>query len=163
VYSEPGHGTSFKVYLPRIEAVSVERLVSPVEPRDTEGTETILVAEDDDAVRGFIQTVLEGRGYTVIAAVSADAAIEAASGHDRPIHLLLTDVVMPGPSGLQLATRIAEMSPGIRIIYMSGYTEDTIVHHGVLHPTVSFLAKPFSPDALAARVRAELDSRGAAS
>jgi DNA-binding NtrC family response regulator len=102
--------------------------------------------------------VLEGRGYRVIGAETADEAIRAAYRHDGPIHLLLTDVVMPGLSGIELAKRIVEIAPGLRVIFMSGYTENTIVHHGVLDPDVSFLAKPFSLDALAERVRAELDS-----
>jgi PAS domain S-box-containing protein len=158
VYSEPARGTVFKVYLPRIEAVTGERLRTSTEPRHTDGGETILVAEDDDAVRAFIGTVLEGRGYRVIGAGTADEAIETASRHVGPIHLLLTDVVMPGLNGIELAKRIGEIAPGIKVIFMSGYTENTIVHHGVLDPAVSFLAKPFSPDALAGRVRADLDS-----
>ena len=158
VYSEPARGTSFKVYLPRIEPVTGERLRPAAEPRHTSGTETILVAEDDDAVRAFVRTVLEGRGYYVIRAGTADEAITAATQHVGPIHLLLTDVVMPGLSGIELARRIGEIAPGLKVIFMSGYTENAIVHHGVLDPSVSFLAKPFSPDALAGRVRVELDS-----
>ncbi|MEX1263193.1 MAG: ATP-binding protein [Actinomycetota bacterium] len=158
VYSELGRGTVFKVYLPRIEAAPEERKTPAVEPRHAEGTETILLAEDDSAVRALVRIVLEGRGYRVIEAATAHEAIEAASKHEGPIHLLLTDVVMPGLSGIELAERIGAIAPGLRVIYMSGYTENTIVHHGVLNPAVSFLAKPFSPGALAARVRADLDS-----
>ncbi len=158
VYSELARGTVFKVYFPRIGAAPGERPRPAAEPRQTQGTETILVAEDDDGVRAFIRTVLEGRGYRVIGAETADEAIQAAYHHDGPIDLLLTDVVMPGLSGIELAKRIVEIAPGLRVIFMSGYTENTIVHHGVLDPDVSFLAKPFSLDALAERVRAELDS-----
>jgi PAS domain S-box-containing protein len=147
VYSEQGRGTVFKVYLPRV-----------VRPRHTEGTESILVVEDDDSVRGFVRTVLESRGYRVVAAANADDAVEQAVGHDGPIGLLLTDVVMPGMSGADLAARIRDIVPDVKVLFVSGYTENTIVHHGVLDPGVSFLAKPFSPNTLAERVRAELDS-----
>jgi PAS domain S-box-containing protein len=158
VYSEPGRGSVFKVYLPRVEATSGARL-SPIElARSGGGTETILVVEDDAAVRGFVQTVLDARGYRVLSTRRPEEAIELAARHDGQIHLLMTDVVMPGMSGVELARRMETMSPGLRILFMSGYTENTIVHHGVLDPAVSFLAKPFSPDALAARVRRELDS-----
>jgi PAS domain S-box-containing protein len=158
VYSEQGRGTVFKVYLPRIEAVSGERTTPVVRPRHTEGTESILVVEDDDSVRGFVRTVLESRGYRVVAAANADDAVEQAVGHDGPIGLLLTDVVMPGMSGADLAARIRDIVPDVKVLFVSGYTENTIVHHGVLDPGVSFLAKPFSPNTLAERVRAELDS-----
>jgi PAS domain S-box-containing protein len=158
VYSESGRGTVFKVYLPRVEAVTGERQTPAMRPRQTTGTETILVVEDDEGVRAFVKTVLEARGYRVIPAANADDAVERAARHDGRIGLLLTDIVMPGMSGVDLAARIRAMAPGLKVLFVSGYTENTIVHHGVLDPGVSFLAKPFSPDALAERVRAELDS-----
>ncbi len=158
VYSEPGRGTVFKVYLPRVEAATGERLTPTVRPRNTEGTETILVVEDDDGVRAFVVTVLEGLGYHVLRAANADEAVEQAFRHDGTIGLLLTDVVMPGTSGVELAKRVREIAPAAKVLFVSGYTENTIVHHGVLDPGVAFLAKPFSPDALAERVRAELDA-----
>ncbi len=157
VYSEPDRGTVFKVYLPRVEAATGARLTPAVRPGSTAGTETVLVVEDDDGVRAFVQAVLEGRGYRVLRAANADEALEQAA-HDGPIGLLLTDVVMPGMSGADLAARIREIAPAVKVLFVSGYTENTIVHHGVLDPGVSFLAKPFSPDALAERVRAELDA-----
>jgi PAS domain S-box-containing protein len=157
VYSEPGRGTVFKVYLPRVEGVTAERLAPPARPRQTDGTETILVVEDDAGVRAFVETVLSGRGYRVLVASNADEALRRAKV-DGPIALLLTDVVMPGLSGADLAEHVRAVTPQVRVLFVSGYTEDTIVHHGVLDPTVSFLAKPFSPDALAERVRAELDA-----
>jgi DNA-binding response OmpR family regulator len=138
--------------------VTGERVTPAVRPRHTEGTESILVVEDDDSVRGFVQTVLEARGYRVLAAANADDAVLQAVRHDGPIGLLLTDVVMPGMSGADLAARLREIAPDVKVLFVSGYTENTIVHHGVLDPGVSFLAKPFSPDALAERVRAELDA-----
>jgi two-component system cell cycle sensor histidine kinase/response regulator CckA len=157
VYSEPDRGTVFKVYLPRVEAATGARLTPAVRPRNTEGTETILVVEDDEGVRAFVQAVLEGRGYRVLRAANADEALTQAA-HDGPIELLLTDVVMPGVSGADLAARVRAIAPAVKVLFVSGYTENTIVHHGVLDADVSFLAKPFSPDALAERVRAELDS-----
>jgi PAS domain S-box-containing protein len=157
VYSEPARGTVFKVYLPRVEAATGARLTPAVRPGSTAGSETILVVEDDDGVRGFVQAVLEARGYRILPAASADAALEQAAV-DAPIHLLLTDVVMPDMSGADLAARVRDNVPNVKVLFVSGYTENTIVHHGVLDPGVSFLAKPFSPDALAERVRAELDS-----
>ena len=157
VYTEPGHGTVFKVYLPRVEAATGEPVTPTVHPRDTLGTETILIVEDDDGVRMLVRTVLEARGYRVLVAANADDALHQAA-HDGSIELLLTDVVMPGMSGADLAARIRDLAPTVKVLFVSGYTENTIVHHGVLDPGVAFLAKPFSPDALAERVRAELDS-----
>jgi two-component system cell cycle sensor histidine kinase/response regulator CckA len=158
VYSEPDHGTVFKVYLPRVEATSGARL-EPVEtPASSHGTETILVVEDDAGVRGFVRAVLEGRGYRVLFAASPAEAIEIAEEHQGQVGLLLTDVVMPGMSGVELARRLTDLEPGLNVLFVSGYTENTIVHHGVLDPGVSFLPKPFSADALAVRVRQELDS-----
>jgi PAS domain S-box-containing protein len=157
-YGEPGRGTVFKVYLPRVEAATGERLMPAVRPDKTDGTETILVVEDDDGVRAFVQAVLEGRGYRVLTAANADEAVELAVGHEGPIGLLLTDVVMPGASGADLANRLRQIAPAVKVLFVSGYTENTIVHHGVVDQGVSFLAKPFSPDALAQRVRAELDA-----
>jgi two-component system, cell cycle sensor histidine kinase and response regulator CckA len=161
VYSEPGRGSVFKVYLARVEADSGERLVqTPEKPRRTEGSESILVVEDDEAVRAFVRAVLEGQGYRVLVAASPDEAISLVARREEPIHLLLTDVVMPGMNGVDLARRIEEIVPGLKVLFVSGYTENTIVHHGVLDPGVSFLAKPFSPGALAERVHRELESTG---
>jgi two-component system cell cycle sensor histidine kinase/response regulator CckA len=161
VYSEPGGGSVFKVYLPRVEADSGERLVqTPEKPRRTGGSESILVVEDDEAVRAFVRAVLEGQGYRVLVAASPDEAISLVGRREEPIHLLLTDVVMPGMNGVDLARRIGEIAPGLKVLFVSGYTENTIVHHGILDPGVSFLAKPFSPGALAERVRRELESSG---
>jgi PAS domain S-box-containing protein len=157
-YSEPEHGTVFKIYLPRVDAPTAE----PREPRaavpTSRGTETVMVVEDDAAVRQFVQIVLERQGYRVIAAGNASDALDRIAGADGPIHLLITDIVMPGISGVELAKRAAQLAPGIKVLFASGYTENTIVHHGVLDPGVPFLQKPFAPGQLAARVRAELDS-----
>ena len=158
VYSEPGRGSVFKIDLPRVEAVSGRRLAPAPRSAQSTGTETILVVEDDEGVRAFVRTVLERHGYRVLAARGPEQAIELAAGHDGPIDLLITDVVMPGGSGPDLAHRIRELKPDLKVLFVSGYTENTIVHRGVLDPGVSFLAKPFSPEELAARVRRELDA-----
>jgi two-component system cell cycle sensor histidine kinase/response regulator CckA len=157
-YSEPDHGTVFKIYLPRVDA-PVE---APVEARGagepSRGAETVLVVEDDLAVRRLVQIVLQRRGYRVIAAASATDALERLASPDQRIDLLITDIVMPGMSGVELAKRAADLLPGLKVLFASGYTEDTIVHHGMLDPGVPFLQKPFAPNQLAERVRAELDA-----
>jgi PAS domain S-box-containing protein len=156
VYSEPGHGSVFKIYLPRVEAGTGERMTGAPRLPSRTGTETVLVVEDDGAVRGFVDRVLTARGYHVVTAATPDEALQMAV--DGEVGLLLTDVVMPGMSGVELARRLQERNPDLRVLFASGYTEDTIVHHGVLEAGVSYLPKPFSPDTLAARVREVLDS-----
>ncbi len=157
VYSEPGVGTTVKIYLPR-----VDEAVEPVPPRPesapARGGETILLAEDEESLAEMIKEILEERGYTVLAPGAGPQALEAAQRHPGPIHLVLTDVVMPRLSGRELAGRLAETHPETRVLYMSGYTDDAIAHHGVLDAGVPFIEKPFSPDALARKVREVLDS-----
>jgi PAS domain S-box-containing protein len=155
VYSEPGHGTTFKVYLPRGAAAAAGPQARPAAPG--RGSETVLVVEDALAVRALASRVLAGAGYTVLSAGHGAEAEAIAAGHPGPIHLLLTDVVMPGVSGRQLAERIAVRRPEIAVLYMSGYTDDAIVHHGVLQQGTPYLEKPFSPDDLARKVREVLD------
>jgi len=157
VYSEPGQGTSFKIYLPRVpEASPVPK--GPTAPREsTRGTETILVVEDEPAVRSLSRRALEGSGYTVLAAATGADALELAERHDGPIDLLVTDVVMPGMSGRELAEQLAPRRPGLRVLYMSGYPGDAVVQRGGLAAGVAFLQKPFTPDGLARQVRAVLD------
>ena len=161
VYSEPGRGTTFKVYLPRVEPqaqVSVERRVPPELPR---GTETILLVEDDPALREMAATLLRRLGYTVLAAANGIEALSLKQqrniGH---IDLLFTDVVMPHMSGKELADRVRALYPHTRILFTSAYTENAIVHHGVLHKGVALLQKPFTPSALAHKLREVLDPAG---
>ena len=122
------------------------------------GSETVFVVEDDEMVRALIRRMLETRGYTVLLAPHGDEALQLLERHPGRVDLLMTDVVMPGMSGRDLADRVAERRPGIKVLYLSGYTDDAIVRHGVLEPGIAFLQKPFSADALARKVREVLDS-----
>ena len=156
--SEEGHGTAFTIYLPRCR----EQLDTPVlrdEVRKIEpGSETIMVVEDNQAVRDLAVRILERAGYEVIWAAGAKTALEQAGSHTGPIHLLLTDVIMPHISGSELAQRLTQIRTDTKVLYMSGHTDDSIVDHGVLDPGTAFIQKPFSPWSLARRVRQVLDS-----
>jgi DNA-binding response OmpR family regulator len=121
------------------------------------GTETILLVEDDVQVRALARTVLEAQGYVVLVANGPDAALQLAAERPGEIALLITDVVMPGMSGRELARRVAPGRPGLRVLYISGYTEDVVAHHGVLEPGLTLLQKPFTPQALSRMVREVLD------
>jgi two-component system cell cycle sensor histidine kinase/response regulator CckA len=158
VYSEVGHGTTFKLYLPRVEELA-ERASQPAQApaRAARGTETVLVVEDEAPVRSVARQVLERHGYTVLEAPSAEAALDIATRYSGTIHLLLTDVVMPGLNGRELATRLANLRPDARVIFMSGYTDDAVTRHGVLEPGSAYVQKPFTPDAIARKVREVLD------
>ncbi len=157
VYSEPGHGTSFKVYLPRMDE-SAEPLAAPAAPRMARGTETVLLVEDNAAVRTVTKQMLERHGYTVLEAPNGEAALHLADQHHGPIHLLLTDVVMPLMGGRQLADRLAHARPETKVLYASGYTDDSVVRHGVLEEGTAYLQKPFTPESLARKVGEVLDS-----
>jgi signal transduction histidine kinase/ActR/RegA family two-component response regulator len=162
VYSEEGHGTTIKVYLPRAtEAAGIDGGARP-SLTATRGVETVLVVEDEESVRKLARRALEASGYTVLHAAAPLEAIELAARYQGPIHLLLTDVMMPELTGRQLADRLMASRPGLAVLYMSGYAEDAIVHHGRLDPDTAFLQKPFSPETLAHSVRAILDSQGRA-
>jgi PAS domain S-box-containing protein len=150
VYSEVGHGTTFKIYLPRTaEAIGADRPVSSERSRG--GTETVLLVEDEEALREFTATVLTQSGYTVLAAERPDKAIEISRRHKGPIHLMLTDVIMPGMNGRALAGSVAAIRPEIRVVYMSGYTGFT--HPGLVDSNVTLLQKPFTREALLHKVR----------
>lgn len=158
VYSEVGHGTTFKIYLPCVASIT-EGHVQPIAiDRLPRGAETVLLVEDEIAVRALAARVLRAQGYTVIEAANGDKALTLA--HDwgeAGIDLLLTDVIMPQIGGRELAARLKALLPQIKVLYMSGYTDDAIVHHGRLEPGIVFLHKPFSPAALARKVREVLD------
>ncbi|MGD0205890.1 MAG: ATP-binding protein, partial [Dehalococcoidia bacterium] len=158
VYSDAGQGTTFKIYLPRVDEpaeVSGEKVVAVA----AGGTETVLLVEDQSEVRSLVREVLEANGYTVLEARNGEDALLVAEQHKGPIHLLLTDVVMPGMGGRELAEHLASSHREMKVLYASGYTDDAIVHHGVLEPGMAFLQKPFTPEALARKVRAVLDAR----
>ena len=156
VYSEPGHGTTFKIYLPRVHEDPVA--AQPAASTEVRGTETIVVAEDAEGVRAVVQTVLRRNGYTVLPAPDGQTALDLVATHPEPIHLLITDVIMPGMSGRQLADRLRELRPGLKVLFVSGYTDDAIIRHGMLEPGIAFLQKPFTPESLTRKVREVLDA-----
>jgi two-component system, cell cycle sensor histidine kinase and response regulator CckA len=161
VYSEPGRGTTFKVYLPRIEEeVAWARKTEDAGSARAEwrGSETVLLVEDEEGVRQLTREYLETNGYTVIQAADGHAALELVRTHQSAIHLLVTDVVMPGISGRELAERAAKIRPGIKVLYMSGYTDQAVVQHGMLDSGSLLLQKPFTMVAFAAKLREILAS-----
>ena len=155
VYSEPNVGSTFKILFPATYDVpgprSGERRVAP------RGAETVLLAEDDDTVRRFTRLALETQGYVVLEGAGGDEALRVARAHPGPIHLLVTDVVMPGMGGRELAESLRVRHPGLKVLFVSGYTDDAVVRHGIVEATDAFLHKPFTPLALARKVRAVLD------
>jgi PAS domain S-box-containing protein len=158
VESEPGQGTTFRLYLPRIfEAAGSGDKIAPAAGA-ARGTETILLVEDDPGVRKLARDLLSVQGYTVLECAGGAETLELCSRHQGPFHLLLTDVVMPGMTGAELAKKIERLYPQIAILFMTGYTEDAVVHHGIVHSRVRLLQKPFTPDGLARAVRGALDA-----
>ncbi len=156
VWSKPGVGTAIRVFLPRTDqAPAPAPIVAGTVSR--RGTETVLLVEDQDAVRAYARAVLADSGYHVIEAASAEAALEISVHRQTPIHLLLTDVVLPGMNGRTLSTQLLAARPGLRVIFVSGYSADTISQRGVLDPGAAFLPKPFSPVDLTAKIREVLD------
>ena len=156
VYSEVGKGASFKVYFPRADAEAIAARAPAAAAREHAGGETILVVEDADSLREATRRLLRRQGYAVLVAANADEAIKLFDSHPS-IDVLLTDVVMPGASGPELTKRLVERRPALKVIYMSGYTGDAIVQHGVLKPGIAFLHKPFTSDTLGRKIREVLD------
>lgn len=159
VYSEPEAGTTFKIYLPQIEAVvetTSRDQTSTISPR---GSESILLVEDENMVRELAHRVLLNDGYTVLVTRHGEAALEVCEQHPGSIHLLVTDVVMPGGmSGPELAEQLVLLHPQMKVLYISGYPDKALAHHGVLEPGMSLLDKPFTPDSLTRKVREVLDT-----
>jgi CheY-like chemotaxis protein len=155
VYSEVGRGSTFKVYLPRVDEAGEEAVGLGSVPQ---GTELILLVEDEDQVRAILKQILEGLGYQVFAASTGAEALEISQDLDRDIMLMITDVVMPQMSGRELADRVVELRPGLRVLFMSGYTDDAIVRHGLLDDKLKFIQKPFDSATVARKVREVLDS-----
>jgi CheY-like chemotaxis protein len=158
LYSEEGVGATFKIYLPSIAEPIPLPEQPEISPAIPAGTETILLVEDDIGVRELIQQVLRRLGYTLFEAQNGREALRLAAHYAEPIHLLLTDVIMPGMTGKALAEEISQTRPGLKILFISGYTDEAIASHGILDPGVAFLQKPFSPMALARKVRLVLDN-----
>ena len=163
VYSEPGHGTTFKIYWPRVLDACAETPTAPAQTRDLRGTETLLLVEDEAEVREAARRTLAAAGYEVLEAADAAGALEICEQRGHTIELLLTDVVMPRMSGPELASAFSEICPGARVVFMSGYTDKAIAHHGILPADTLLLGKPFSADALLAMVRGALDEGDTAS
>jgi len=152
VYSEVSVGTTFKIYLPLVDDQTTAPGPNAARPESAAGTETILLAEDEEMVRHLARESLKMYGFTVLEAANASEALLISQQHDGPIHLLLTDVVMPRMSGKELAEQLVSLRPDTRVLYMSGYTDQAIVHHGILDGDISFIGKPFTPDALVLKV-----------
>lgn len=156
VYSEPGKGSTFKIYLPAINE-DIDEKTADAETKDAGGNETILVVEDEYNVRKIAVTALARNGYRVFEAASPAEAIRISSEYKEDIHLLLTDVIMPGMNGRDLQLKLVSSRPGIRTLFMSGYTANVIAHHGVLDPGLNFIQKPFRPNDLSLKIREVLD------
>lgn len=159
VYSERDLGTTFKVYLPRLEQVVERDMSGELRAVLPQGTETILLVEDEEMIRKAAREILEANGYRVLDASGGEEALVISLMHKAPIRLLMTDVVMPRMNGRELAERLLSLRPDLKVLYMSGYTDDAIVHHGVLDAGIAFLEKPFTAKALTHRVRELLDAQ----
>jgi PAS domain S-box-containing protein len=159
VYSEPGKGTTFKVYFPIAaqSATASLRVTTPVERGAPRGVETILLVEDEEGVRVLARTILRRLGYTVLEAPNGVEALALAEAHPGTIDLLLTDVVMPRMSGRELVEQLLPMRPSLKVLFMSGYTDDAVVRHGILDASIAFLQKPITPEPLARKVREVLN------
>ena len=157
-YSELGHGTTFKIYLPRVAETPVPPESTTGTPIPVRGSETVLVVEDQEEVRQLTKRVLEARGYAVLAARNGAEALEIVARHPTRIHLMITDVVMPGMNGRELAELACAKRSDLKVLYVSGYTGEAVLQHRLLEPGVAFLQKPFTPDALARKTREVLDN-----
>ena len=158
VYSEPGRGTTFEIYLPRVEGRGESGQVSEAPGHPVAASETILLVEDEEAVRALAARGLQQRGYKVLESTGPEDALQIGEQHKESIDLLLTDVVLPRMSGRRIAERLGILRPGMKVLYISGYTDDSVVRHGVLEASTAFLQKPFTPASLARKVREVLDA-----
>jgi CheY-like chemotaxis protein len=158
VESEPGRGSAFRIYLRRLDAGVAAEEAKPAAANASRGDETVLIVEDQPAVRGLAKAILERHGYHVLEAANGAEAQAAFAGHGGRIDLLLTDVVMPGMDGRALSEQLRKLRPNLRVILMSGYAEDVIAHRGAPESGSAYIQKPFVPDELAAKVREVLDA-----
>ncbi|HAA04913.1 MAG TPA: hybrid sensor histidine kinase/response regulator [Syntrophobacteraceae bacterium] len=158
VYSERGKGTTFKLFLPAANDAVADEGAESRAARPSRGTETLLLAEDSDLVRDLAVQILKREGYTVLSGASGHECLTLLDNHRGRLDLLVTDVIMPDLNGKVLFQQVAARRPGVRVLYISGYTEDVIVHHGVLEEGISFIQKPFTVQGLATKVREVLDS-----
>jgi PAS domain S-box-containing protein len=159
VYSEPGHGTTFRIYLPRIEEAAQAVKLDEAPEQSPRGSETILLVEDNAEVRSLVKTILQTQGYTVLEAAQGEEALRFSGQHEGLIHLMVTDMVMPEMNGRELAERLKPLRPNMKILFVSGYTDKAMLHHGELDPGMAFLQKPFTPQTLARKVREVLYDR----
>jgi PAS domain S-box-containing protein len=157
VYSEPDKGSTFKIYLPKVKGDVKEEEIEQTPVENLSGSETVLIVEDDDSLRKLTRTILKQKGYKILEAENGEDALRVSKEHEGPIDLLITDVVMPKMSGKETAERLQPLHPQMKVIYMSGYTDDAIVHRGVLARGLNFLDKPFSSEGLVRKVREVLD------
>ena len=158
VYSELGQGTTFKIHLPLLRETDERKPVPEMDPASLSGSETILIVDDEESVRALSRSILERHGYRVLEAGNGREGLDVAARHAQPIHLLLTDVVMPEMGGSDLASRLEVLRPGMHVLYMSGYTDDAVVRHGLVETGRLFLQKPFNATTLALKVREALDA-----
>jgi CheY-like chemotaxis protein len=156
VYSEVGSGTAFRIYLPAVQEKSPGRPASEANPSIPQGSETILLVEDDDGVRSFASLILKNSGYTVLEASGGIPALELMANSPGAVDLLVTDVVMPEIGGRKLAETLQSRYPALKVLFLSGYTDDAVVRHGILEASVTFLQKPFTPGSLTRKVREAL-------
>ncbi len=157
LYSEPGEGTAFKIYLPAVGEDETVEEGGRIELKESRGVETVLVVEDNEMVRDLARRVLERQGYAVFAAAAGGEALQRLDAHQGPLHLLLTDVIMPDMDGMALSERVSKAHPEAKVLFMSGYTENVIAHHGVLKEGIHFIQKPFSVADLARKIRETLE------
>ncbi len=159
LYSEAGHGTTFKIYLPKVEEKVVPASKHKVSLESLKGKETIMLVEDEDAVRAMMSLTLKHYGYNILETPSPLEALIICEKHKEPIQMMVTDVILPEMNGRELAEKITSLYPEIKVIYISGYTDDVIVHHGMLDPDINFLEKPFTVSKLLSKIREVLDTK----
>jgi two-component system, cell cycle sensor histidine kinase and response regulator CckA len=158
-YSEPGQGSVFKIYLPIVHVDSPRSEAREETPQPAQGTETVLIVDDEESVRRLTGDLLRSQGYRCLEAAGAKEALELASSHREPIHLVIADVVMPGMSGLELSQRLASVHPESRVLFISGYSGDEVIRRGLLRPGLPFLEKPFPSESLFSMTRHLLDRK----